>query len=221
MSSLSVLRTPIAMSKVMGRRASVLPAIDVTISGGSGIVIGGVLAAGGLTHPGVAVEGSHNNGASWAAAQVGTSGANNVFVDAGNVEFMLIQWPAQQQQQQPPPQLQPYQQQFTTDDDREPRHDLLTVRYFRNIEPDELPWRTSSVRLHEIYTVRSEVPTRAGFEFLYWTTSSEGGGAQFTAGSGITARGDVNLYAQWRAIGEPVTAVTLPAHINHNPQTGR
>jgi len=193
---------------------------DVTISGGSGIVIGGVLAAGGLTHPGVAVEGSHNNGATWSAAQVGASGTNNVFVNASGVEFMRIRWPAQQQQQQPPPQLQPYQQQFASDDDREPRPDTLTVRYFRNIEPVELPWRTSGVRLHEIYAVRSEVPTRAGFEFLYWTTSREGGGAQFTAGGGITARGDINLYAQWRATG-PVTAATLPANINHNPQTGR
>ena len=48
-------------------------------------------------------------------------------------------------------------------------------------------------------TLSSTVPTNPGYNFLRWTTASNGGGTAYSPGATYTANADATLYAQWGA----------------------
>lgn len=47
------------------------------------------------------------------------------------------------------------------------------------------------------YVVSSTIPTRNGYEFYRWNTSSDGTGTWYSSGSSMSPSGDVTLYAIW------------------------
>lgn len=48
-------------------------------------------------------------------------------------------------------------------------------------------------------TISSTIPTRSGFTFNGWNTSSSGAGTNYSSGGSITLTSDVTLYAKWTA----------------------
>lgn len=51
----------------------------------------------------------------------------------------------------------------------------------------------------------SEVPTREGYAFLGWSTSSSSATAEYSAGQTITVNGDITLFAVWQKNATPPT----------------
>lgn len=49
-------------------------------------------------------------------------------------------------------------------------------------------------------TISSAVPTRSGYEFLGWSTSSSATSASYVAGNSITLNSNITLYAVWRKL---------------------
>ncbi len=47
-------------------------------------------------------------------------------------------------------------------------------------------------------TLSSTVPTKNGYKFLRWNTSSDGSGTNYSPGASYTANASVTLYAQWQ-----------------------
>ena len=47
--------------------------------------------------------------------------------------------------------------------------------------------------------LRTSVPTRSGYKFLGWSTSSSATAASYGAGASFSSNGDVTLYAVWEA----------------------
>ena len=58
-------------------------------------------------------------------------------------------------------------------------------------------------------TLSGTKPTRSGYTFLGWATSSDATSAQYAAGAQYTANASVTLYAVWQANPVSVTGVTL------------
>lgn len=56
-------------------------------------------------------------------------------------------------------------------------------------------------------TLSSTVPTRSGYTFLGWSTSSAATSATYQPGSTFTLNADTTLYAVWRAVNNKPTAV--------------
>lgn len=56
-------------------------------------------------------------------------------------------------------------------------------------------------------------PTRAGFEFLGWSTSTSGS-AQYNAGSSYNTYKDITLYAIWKDITKPTCTIALSGSAN-------
>ena len=54
----------------------------------------------------------------------------------------------------------------------------------------------------------STAPTRAGFQFLGWATSSSATTATYAAGAAITPTGDMTLYAVWKGLGSTIASLT-------------
>lgn len=58
---------------------------------------------------------------------------------------------------------------------------------------------TSSTSANSSWTCSSSVPTRTGYTFLGWSTSSTATGATYKAGTTYTITGALTLYAVWKA----------------------
>lgn len=61
-----------------------------------------------------------------------------------------------------------------------------------------------------ILTLSSTIPTRTGYEFLYWNTSSDGSGRTYNPGDLYGEDADITLYAIWRQ--RPRYTVTFNAN---------
>jgi len=115
----------------------------------------------------------------------------------------------------PPDHIQQSSYDSSSSSDRD--YDLFTVRYYRNVEQNELPWRTQGpFRRGGTFRIPENIPTRSGFEFMHWTLNPGGQGIPYNAGAQFTIHRDMNFYAQWREI-----AGESPMNVNHNPPTGR
>jgi uncharacterized protein (TIGR02145 family)/uncharacterized repeat protein (TIGR02543 family) len=72
----------------------------------------------------------------------------------------------------------------------------------------------NQTKTHDItLTLSSTVPTRTGYVFAGWNTSSNGSGTSYASGASYTANAGVTLYAQW-------TANTYTVTYNANNGTG-
>lgn len=56
-------------------------------------------------------------------------------------------------------------------------------------------------------TVSSTTPTRTGYSFTGWNTSSDGSGTPYSAGDSITIYDNTTLYAQWSALKSVISSV--------------
>ncbi len=61
-------------------------------------------------------------------------------------------------------------------------------------------------------TLSSTVPTRTGYNFLGWSTSSSATSASYSAGGSYTANADATLYAVWKAVPKATYTVTYNAN---------
>ncbi len=68
------------------------------------------------------------------------------------------------------------------------------------------------------YTISSIKPTKSGYTFLGWSTSSSATSAGYTAGDKITLSANTTLYAVWEKI-PVIEAVTPTIKIKNNPET--
>ena len=59
-------------------------------------------------------------------------------------------------------------------------------------------------------TLTRDVPTREGYEFTGWNTSSDGSGTKYESGGKYSGAEDITLYAQWKETG----------NVTDNPHTG-
>ena len=59
------------------------------------------------------------------------------------------------------------------------------------------------------YTIPSTVPTRSRYQFMYWTTNSDGTGMTYQAGASYTSDVAVTLYAQWLKVADPPTISSI------------
>ena len=71
--------------------------------------------------------------------------------------------------------------------------------------------RGSSYASGTVVTVSSAKPTRSGYTFVCWNTSSSGGGTNYYAGSRVTVNRNITLYAIWK---KNVTYYTLTYSAN-------
>ncbi|MGN1004298.1 MAG: InlB B-repeat-containing protein [Oscillospiraceae bacterium] len=75
--------------------------------------------------------------------------------------------------------------------------DTYTVTYYANGgsgAPD------SQTKTHDVdLTLSSTTPTRSGYTFDSWNTSTDGSGTRYAAGGTYTLNADLTLYAQWTA----------------------
>jgi uncharacterized protein (TIGR02145 family)/uncharacterized repeat protein (TIGR02543 family) len=56
----------------------------------------------------------------------------------------------------------------------------------------------SQTKTHDVtLTLSTSVPTRTGYDFVGWNTSSNGSGTSYASGASYTANAGVTLYAQW------------------------
>lgn len=53
----------------------------------------------------------------------------------------------------------------------------------------------------KVFTISNEIPTRTGYEFLGWSTSSTATSATYSAGGNITLSQNTKLYAVWGMLG--------------------
>ena len=75
---------------------------------------------------------------------------------------------------------------------------------------------TDSADSHR-FTVSSTKPTRAGYDFLGWSTSSNAASAGYWAGSSIDVTGTTTLYAVWQKKANEKVTLTYDANGGINP----
>lgn len=62
------------------------------------------------------------------------------------------------------------------------------------------------------FTIPSTIPTRSGYTFLGWSTSSTATTASYAAGGSITITGNTTLYAVWKAAQSSISSIS-PASV--------
>lgn len=62
---------------------------------------------------------------------------------------------------------------------------------------------------HEGLSLASQIPTRSGYGFQNWNTSSSGGGVTYHPSALFTSNADTVLYAQWKKDADPVVTYDI------------
>lgn len=89
-----------------------------------------------------------------------------------------------------------------------------TVSYSDNVSNATITVPSDQIKTHGTnLTLSSTQPTRTGYTFNNWNTSSNGTGTSYSAGGSYTSNADATLYAQW-------TANTYTVRYNANGGTG-
>ncbi len=78
-----------------------------------------------------------------------------------------------------------------------PSEKIVTLTYDAHHGANAPAQQTAKRR--ELFTISSEVPTRAGYTFLGWTDVKNGREVKYEAGDTIEAYSDITLYAVWSA----------------------
>ncbi len=95
------------------------------------------------------------------------------------------------------------------------KNPTYTLTYNANGGSDAPPSQSGSAS----YTVSSSKPTRSGYTFLGWATSSSATSASYTAGDKINLIANTTLYAVWKK--NPTYTLTYNANGGQNPPSSQ
>ena len=75
-----------------------------------------------------------------------------------------------------------------------------TITYNPNTQDVVENMTLSGIKIEGTDSLIADAPTRTGYIFTGWNTSSDGEGTNYEAGSTYSDNADLNLYAQWQII---------------------
>ena len=98
-------------------------------------------------------------------------------------------------------------------------YQTYAINYYANITSGESAWKTESKTYGENYTITSEIPSRNGYNFLGWSTSSSDPTVIYEAGDTYSTNAVLDLYAVWEiaqfSINEDFADATYDSNITN------